>query len=70
MFRAFPGRTVAVAVLPVLVAAMLGANALVHSLSPGYAAGFALVMLACSAGVTRQHLAAFRTRRLEDAWLN
>lgn len=70
MCRAFPARTFAVAVVPLLVAAMLGANALVYDLSPEYAAGFAFVLLAFSTGVTRQHLAAFRTRCLEERWSN
>lgn len=69
MFVASPARTVVLSVVPVLVAVLLGANVFVHGLPTQYAAGFVFVILACSAAVTRQHLAAFRTHSLEDRWL-
>jgi len=70
MFRAFPRRTLVLSVVPVLVAVLQSVNVVVHDLPVLYGSGFALVLVTCSVVVTRQQLAAFRTRTLEDNWLH
>ncbi len=70
MFRAFPQRTLVLSVVPVLVAVLQSVNVVVHDLPVLYGSGFAVVLLGCSAVLTRQQLAAFRTRTLEDEWLD
>ena len=68
MFRASPGRTFVLSVVPLFVAALLGVNVVVHGSHAQYVAVFVAAMVGYSAVVTRQHLASFRTRALEDRW--
>ena len=69
MFRASPGRTLVLSVVPLFVAALLGVNVLAHGYHVHYVAVFAIAMVAYSAVVTRQHLASFRTHAVEDRWM-
>lgn len=70
MFRALPIRSLVLSVIPAFVALLQGVNVAVNGLPLRYGVPFALTMLACSAAVTRQHLASFRTRTLEDRWMD
>lgn len=70
MFRALPVRSFVLSVLPVVAAALQAVNVAVNGLPVEYGATFAAGMVACSVAATRQHLASFRTRTLEENWLN
>ncbi|WP_232686573.1 hypothetical protein [Halobacterium zhouii] len=70
MFRALPVRSLVLSVIPAFIALLQGVNVAVNGLPLQYGAPFALMMLTCSAAATRQNLASFRTRTLEDRWMD
>ncbi|MFB6189538.1 MAG: hypothetical protein ABEI57_06610 [Halapricum sp.] len=66
LFRAYPGRSMALSVLPVVLAGAQSVNALVHDVSSPIVAAFIVALLAFAVGATRHSLASFRTESLES----
>ena len=65
MFRAHPGRSAMLSVLPVALAGAQGLNALVHGLASPFVGLFVLGMVGFAVGATRHSLASFELESLE-----
>lgn len=65
MFRTYPARSVAISVVPVLLAVVQIANAVWHGISSPLVALFVLALLAFAWFATQISIASFRTEQLE-----
>jgi hypothetical protein len=66
LLYARPHRTLALSVVPLVLAVVQSANVVLFDMPAAYGVAFAVGMVACSVGLTRQQLASFRTESLED----
>ncbi|MFB6109086.1 MAG: hypothetical protein ABEJ82_09670 [Haloplanus sp.] len=65
LFRAYPGRSAVLSVMPVVLAGAQSVNAVVHEVTSPFVVAFVVGMLAFAAGATSHSLASFRTEALE-----